>query len=156
MRRKDKEIRDRNIIEQLLSGSDICRIAMIDGNRPYLVPLNYGYAGNTLYFHSASSGKKIDILKQNNRVCFEIENHNEIIRDEIPCEWTAKYRSLIGYGTIEFITGFEEKKKGLDVIMAHYGKTGTNNYKENNIENMIILKLKIEEISGKQSGHWDL
>jgi nitroimidazol reductase NimA-like FMN-containing flavoprotein (pyridoxamine 5'-phosphate oxidase superfamily) len=155
MRRKDKEIRDRNIIEQLLSGSDICRIAMIDGNRPYLVPLNYGYAGNTLYFHSASSGKKIDILKQNNRVCFEIENHNEIIRDEIPCEWTAKYRSLIGYGTIEFITGFEEKKKGLDVIMAHYGKTGINNYMDNHIENMIILKLNIEEISGKQSGNWD-
>jgi len=155
MRRKDKEISDKEIIEQLLSGSDICRIAMIDGNRPYMVPLNYGYAGNALYFHSASAGKKINILKQNNRVCFEIENYNEIIRDEIPCEWTAKYRSLIGYGTIEFITGHEDKKKGLDVIMAHYGKTGINVYKDNLIENIIILKLNIEEISGKQSGNWD-
>jgi uncharacterized protein len=155
MRRKDKEIRDRNIIEQLLTGSDICRIAMIDGNRPYIVPLNYGYDGSALYFHSASAGKKIDILKLNNRVCFEIEYHNEIIRDEIPCEWTAKYRSLIGYGRIEFIADFEEKKKGLDVIMTHYGKTGINTYKDNNIENIIILKLNIDEISGKQSGNWD-
>ena len=155
MRRKDKEIKDSEIIEQLLSGSDICRIAMIDRNKPYMVPLNYGYAGNALYFHSASSGKKIDILRRDNRVCFEIEYYNEIIRDDIPCEWTAKYRSLIGYGTIEFITDHEEKKKGLDVIMAHYGKTGENTYKDNNIENIIILKLNIEEISGKQSGNWD-
>jgi nitroimidazol reductase NimA-like FMN-containing flavoprotein (pyridoxamine 5'-phosphate oxidase superfamily) len=155
MRRKDKEIRDKAIIEQLLSGSDICRIALIDGNRPYIVPLNYGYDGSTLYFHSASTGKKMDILKQNNKVCFEIEYDSEIIRDEVPCEWTAKYRSLIGYGTIEFITGYEEKKKGLDVIMAHYGKTGVNTYKDNHIESIIILKLNIEEISGKQSGDWE-
>jgi uncharacterized protein len=155
MRRKDKEIRDRNVIEQLLSRSEICRIAMIDGNMPYMVPLNYGYAGNALYFHSALSGRKIEILKRNNRVCFEIENHTEIIKDEIPCEWTAKYRSLIGYGTIEFITGHEEKKKGLDVIMAHYGRKGANIYMDNHIENIIILKLNIEEISGKQSGDWD-
>jgi nitroimidazol reductase NimA-like FMN-containing flavoprotein (pyridoxamine 5'-phosphate oxidase superfamily) len=155
MRRKDKEITDREVIEQLLTGSDICRIAMFDGNRPYIVPFNYGYTGNALYFHSASSGKKIDILKQNNRVCFEIESYNEIIRDEIPCEWTAKYRSLIGYGTIEFITEHEEKKKGLDVIMAHYGKPGVNIYKDNHIGNIVILKLVIEEISGKQSGNWD-
>jgi uncharacterized protein len=155
MRRKDKEIRDSDIIEQLLSGSDICRIAMIDRNSPYIVPLNYGYDGSALYFHSSASGKKIDILKQNNRVCFEIEYYSEIIRDEIPCEWTAKYRSLIGYGTIEFITGHEEKKKCLDVIMAHYGRKGAIIYKDNHIENIIILKLNIEEISGKQSGDWD-
>ncbi len=155
MRRKDKEITDRKIMEQLLAGSDICRIAMIDRDRPYMVPLNYGYADNALYFHSASTGKKIELLKQNGRVCFEIENHNEIIRDEIPCEWTSRYRSLIGYGTIEFITRHEEKKKGLDVIMSHYGKTGKNDYKENHIQNIIILKLNIEEISGKQSGNWD-
>jgi uncharacterized protein len=155
MRRKDKEIRDKEIIEQLLKGSAICRIAMIDGDKPYMVPLNYGYAGNALYFHSASAGKKIELLRKNNRVCFEIEYHSEIIRDEIPCEWTAKYRSLIGYGKIEFITGHEEKKKGLDIIMYHYGKTGVNDYKDGQIENIVILKLAIEEISGKQSGNWE-
>jgi uncharacterized protein len=155
MRRKDKEITDRNLIEQLLSRSEICRIAMIDGNTPYLVPLNYGYADNALYFHTALAGRKIEILKQNNRVCFEIENYNEIIRDEIPCEWTAKYRSLIGYGTIEFITGHEEKKRGLNVIMSHYGRKGTITYNDSHIENIIILKLNIEEISGKQSGDWE-
>ena len=63
--------------------------------------------------------------------------------------------SLIGYGTIEFITGHEEKKKGLDVIMAHYGKSGVNSYMDNHVENIIIMKLNIEEISGKQSGNWD-
>ena len=155
MRRKDKEITDKDIIEKLLSGSDICRIGMIYENLPYIVPLNYGYADNALYFHSASAGKKIDILKNNNKVCFEIEYCNDLIRNEIPCEWSAKYRSLIGYGTIEFITGHEEKKKGLDVIMAHYGKRGVNTYKDNHVENIVILKLNIEHISGKQSGDWE-
>jgi uncharacterized protein len=155
MRRKDKEIRSKDIIGQLLSSSDICRIAMIDGDRPYMVPLNYGYDGNALYFHSAMAGRKIEILKQNNKVCFEIEYQNEVIRNEIPCEWSAKYRSLIGYGTIVFITEPEAKMKGLDIIMAHYGKTGANTYKPGNLENIFILKLNIEEISGKQSGDWE-
>jgi nitroimidazol reductase NimA-like FMN-containing flavoprotein (pyridoxamine 5'-phosphate oxidase superfamily) len=154
MRRKDKEISDKNIIDEIIRNSNICRIAMIDNGLPYLLPLNYGYFDGNLYFHSALSGRKIDILKQNNYVCFEIEGHTEIITGEKACDWTTKYRSVVGYGHIEFETDIEDKRKGLDIIMKAHGKLDENIYSESSLKPMLILKLKIESVSGKQSGDW--
>jgi nitroimidazol reductase NimA-like FMN-containing flavoprotein (pyridoxamine 5'-phosphate oxidase superfamily) len=153
MRRKDKEITDKNIIGEILTKSKICRIALTDGEIPYIVPLNFGFSDNCLYFHSASSGRKIGLLKKGGRVCFEMEQGSEIIRREVACDWTARYRSVIGYGTIEILTGREDKIHGLDIIMKHYGKTN-NQYIESNVDRIVILKLTIDEISAKQSGDW--
>lgn len=155
MRRKEYEITDPAIIENILTKSEVCRIAMIDNDRPYIVPLNYGYKNNTIYFHSSPLGKKIEILKTNNRVCFEIELVTQIIKNDTPCEWTAKYRSVIGYGTIEFLTDLNQKKEALDIIMVHYGKYDKNIFRDKPIGRVLILKLKIEEIKGKQLGNWD-
>jgi nitroimidazol reductase NimA-like FMN-containing flavoprotein (pyridoxamine 5'-phosphate oxidase superfamily) len=155
MRRKQYEITDSAIIEDILSKSEVCRIALIDNDRPYIVPLNYGYKNNAIYFHSSPRGKKIELLKTNNKVCFEIELFTEIVKNEIPCTWGTKYRSVIGYGTIELLTDPDQKTEGLDIIMAHYGKTDKNIFQDKQIGNVLILKLKIEEITGKQLGNWD-
>ena len=155
MRRKDKEIEDKVIIEEILSKSEICRVAMMDGDKPYIVPLNYGYHDNAIYVHSAPLGKKIELLKKNNKVCFEITYKHEIIRPKLSCEWTTRYRSVIGYGTVEIITDFDQKIRGLDIIMTQYGRSTCNEYKDKQVEFIVILKLIIEEISGKQSGDWD-
>jgi uncharacterized protein len=153
MRRKDKEITSKIIIEEVFQKSDLCRIALIDQDKPYIVPLNYGYSEGKLYFHSAPSGRKIDIIRKNNKVCFEIEYGCEIIKSETSCQWSAKYRSVIGYGTIEIITDNIHKKEGLDIIMTHYGKTN-NSYDDNKMNRMVILRLTIDEIACKQSGIW--
>ena len=128
---------------------------MIDEDVPYIVPLNYGYFDHTIYIHSASEGKKIDLLRTNSKVCFEIEYTTEIIKNDVSCEWSAKYRSLIGYGTVEIITDHEKKKHCLDIIMAHHGKTENNVYKEKQVEKIVILKLSIEQVNGKQLGNWN-
>jgi len=155
MQRKDKEITDKKIIDEILNGSQICRTAFFDDEFPYIVPLNYGYLDNALYFHSAANGKKIDLIRKNNKVCFEIEYLSKIIEHEQSCKWTTKYRSVIGFGSIDIITVFEEKKKGLNIIMAHYGRIVNNVYNDNHIDNIVILKLKIANLSAKQSGNWN-
>jgi uncharacterized protein len=151
MRRKDQEITDKKVIEDILSTSLICRIGMIADGVPYIVPVNFGYSQNVIYIHSAAEGKKIDILKANNKVCFEIEGTTEIIEKHVSCDWATKYRSLIGYGTIEIVTDFKQKEHGLDIIMAQYGKKENNIYKDQQIEKMVILKLSIDHLTGKQS-----
>ena len=153
MRRKDKEITDKEIIEEILSKSELCRIAINDDVTPYLVPLNYGYNNGCLYFHSASQGKKIELLKRNNRVAFEIEYAYEIMKDALPCNWSAKYRSIMGTGTIEILQDVKQIRTGLDIIMSHYGHS-QNTYDEAYLSRIVILKLTIENISGKQSGEW--
>jgi nitroimidazol reductase NimA-like FMN-containing flavoprotein (pyridoxamine 5'-phosphate oxidase superfamily) len=107
MRRINHEITDKKVREEILSKSVICRIGIIDEGAPYIVPLNYGYFNHAIYIHSAAEGKKIDLLKINNKVCFEIEYATEIIKKDVSCEWSTKYRSLIGYGTGEIISDDE-------------------------------------------------
>jgi hypothetical protein len=62
---------------------------------------------------------------------------------------------LIGYGRVEIVTDFEEKKRGLDIIMAHYGKTDPNIYDEKQVRAAVILKISVESVACKQLGHWD-
>ncbi len=155
MRRKDKESSDRRIIEEILSNSEICHLAMVDRGMPYLVPVNFGYDEKALYVHSATTGKKIDILKQNNRICFQMDYGHEVLKDALACNWTARYRSLIGFGTVEILTGEEEKKYGLNRIMAHYGGPESNVFNERNVKSVVILKINIDEWTMKQSGNWE-
>ncbi len=155
MRRKDKEVTDPSIIQELLSTAEVCRVAMVDeGGEPYIVPLNYGYRDNALYVHSAAVGRKIDLLKRNNRVCFEVESASSIIRHEEPCHWSTRSRSIVGYGHVEILTDHEEKKRGLDIILTHYGKVGPNVYDEKHLRAVVILRISIESVSCKQLGDW--
>ena len=79
--------------------------------------MNYGYRNGFIYFHSAPAGKKIELIKANCRVCFEIEHHYSVVKGEVACDWTSRFRSLMGTGTIEILTGNDDKKEALDIIM---------------------------------------
>jgi nitroimidazol reductase NimA-like FMN-containing flavoprotein (pyridoxamine 5'-phosphate oxidase superfamily) len=153
MRRKDKAILDPNTIEEILINSNICRIALFDTEFPYIVPLNYGYKDNALYFHSATSGKKLDLIRNNSKVGFEIEQNHKLIKAKESCNWTTKYRSVMGTGTIEIITDFDAKIIGLDILMQHHGKE-ENSYKEKEVNKIVVLKLNIIKSYGKQSGEY--
>lgn len=153
MRRQDKEIIDKGIIEEILSKSHICRIAMADDNIPYIVPLNYGYSNGAIYFHSATQGRKIELLTRNKKVAFEIEYSSEIIKEPIPCRWSSKYRSVMGTGSVEIFHDKIQIRDGLDIIMRHFGHT-QNTFEDASLSKIVIIKLTIESISGKQSGEW--
>ncbi|MDE5422085.1 pyridoxamine 5'-phosphate oxidase family protein [Ancylomarina sp. DW003] len=153
MRRKERNIEDQTIIQDILNTSHICRIGLSDTDYPYILPLNYGHEDNVLYFHCAPEGRKIDLIKKNNKVCFEIESDYRLVTDEVSCKWTSEYRSLIGIGEIEIIHSPEEKVKGLDIIMQQHGKTD-NQYPTKVLSKLLVLKLSIKELSGKQSGVW--
>ena len=151
MRRKDKQIKEPNELESIIRGAIVCRIAFSLKDVPYIVPVNYGYQDNCLFFHSAFEGRKIDILRQNNRVCFEMEVDVEVVESDSPCKWSTKYRSVIGHGKATLIEDSEEKKKAMDIILAHYGAT-IHDYPANNIGKFVVIKIEIESMTGKKSG----
>lgn len=155
MRKANQEITDRLILEEILTGSKICRLAMIDNGLPYILPFNYGFNENCIYIHSAPAGKKIDILRENPLVCFEVEQKAEIIEDEVACKWSALYRSVVGYGNVEIVTGFEEKKRSLEIIMRQHGFKGKMEFDPKEVEFIVILKLSISTMTGKQSSNWN-
>ncbi|MBU0986996.1 MAG: pyridoxamine 5'-phosphate oxidase family protein [Proteobacteria bacterium] len=150
MRRSDKEITDKKVIDDIISRSKVCKLAMCASNQPYLVPLCFGYKDNTLYFHSAPEGKKIDILKKNPNVCFEFEILTQVIQSARACKWGMKYRSVIGYGQASFITEQDLKRLAFDIIMNHYTDESFS-YDEASLKTAIIIKVEIKSMTGKQS-----
>jgi len=155
MRKSRQEIKDRAVLEEILEGAEICRLSMLDGELPYIVPVNYGYHGGHIYIHSAPEGRKIDLLKRNSQVCFEVEDTVEIVKGEEACDWTTRYRSVVGYGTVEILTDVRGKQEGLEVIMAQHGAPEKVSFDDKNLKRMVILKLRITSLSGKQSSNWD-
>ncbi|NJK85624.1 MAG: pyridoxamine 5'-phosphate oxidase family protein [Bacteroidales bacterium] len=119
MRRKDKNISDEAIIEHILHTADICRLGLVDKDEAYIVPVNYAYSNGTIIIHSAGNGRKIEIIRQNNKAAFEIEGGYAIETGEKACEWTTKYRSVMGKGIITIVTNVLQKKAGLDLIMKN-------------------------------------
>lgn len=151
MRRKEQEITDFKEIEEHIKSTNICRIAMVDKGIPYVLPLNYGYDDGIIYFHSSHTGRKIDILKENNYVCFEIESASQLITGPQACDWTTKFCSIIGYGKIEFENKKSEKIKALEILMRGHGATGKQIFRDKVVDKTLILKLKIESAVGKKS-----
>jgi len=151
MRRKDKEIKDKNVIESIIKRATVCRIALSESNVPYIVPLSFGYKDNCLYFHSAPQGRKIDIIKQNNNVSFELDIDCELVKkQEDPCSWSMKYSSVIGFGKAFFIEDSAEKRKALNIIVGHYSDNSYE-YPVNEINKVAIIKLEIDSMTGKRS-----
>jgi len=150
MRRSEKEITDESAMEAIIHASLVCRLALSDGNQPYIVPLCFGYQDRTLYFHSALEGKKIDILKKNNRTCFEFDVNSEIIKAEKACKWGMKYQSVIGFGKAVLVENIAEKKKALNIIMNHYSDRDFQ-FTDKAIKKIAVIKIEIEGMTGKHS-----
>lgn len=151
MRRAEKEITNRREIDSILSKAIVCRIGIIDHETPYIVPMNFGYKDDILYLHSAQDGKKIELLKRNPMVCFEVECDLEIINTGIPCKWSMNYRSVIGYGKANFITDLEQKRKALHIIIGHYSPGSSYIFPEKNLKEVTVIKIEISDMTAKKS-----
>ena len=151
MRRDDKQISDVGVIEDILRRAVVCRVGMCANDRPYVVGLCFGYEDNVLYFHSFGEGKKLDILRNNSNVCFEVDIGCSVKKAGKACDWGMKYKSVIGFGKAVFVEDIESKRKGLDVIMRHYSE-GSFDYPVDAMESIAVVKVEIESMTGKQSG----
>ncbi len=151
MRKSEKEITDQTAMEAIIRSSLVCRLGLSDENRPYVVPLCFGYQDRALYFHGAREGKKIDLIRKNSYVCFEFDLNSGRVEAEKACRWGMSYQSVIGSGKATLVTHLEEKKEALGIIMGQYSDRGFS-FSDHIIEKTAIIKVKIEEMTGKESG----
>ncbi len=152
MRRHERNISDKRLIEEIIKRSDICRVAMANGDVPYIVCMNFGYVSTPqpcLYFHCANEGRKLDMIRKNSLVCFEMDTDHKLYPGEKGCDWGMKYSSVVGYGKISIITENEAKKQGLDILMKHYGGEDEYSYNPETLNRTTLLKLDITEMTGK-------
>lgn len=154
MRRKDKEIVDEKGMVSIIEKTIICRVAMCWQDEPYVIPMNFGYRDNYIYLHSAGEGRKLDILCNNDKVCIEFDVNVEMVQSQKACNTNMKYKSVLAFGKAVILKDIAEKKRALDIIMHHYyyhDSLSVFHYPEDALEKVIIIKVKVENMTGKES-----
>jgi len=153
MHKREKEIMDVEVLIDVLKKGQYASVALSEKDKPYIVTMNYGYDEDkkALYFHCALQGLKLNILSQNPSVCATVMEDNGYKMDEC----SHAYRSVVFWGTLEVVKELEEKKYGMEVMFRHL-ETNPDPIRERNFKSerdynkVNILRLNIEEITGKQ------
>lgn len=149
-----KEITDIEEIESIIKKAVICRFGFIDGDEPYIAPAPFGYERNALYFHGALKDRKGELIKRNNKVCFEITIDAEVVRLKPggPCDWMMRYRRVIGVGRAYILENDEKKSHALNVLMRQYTE-GEFSFPKQKLDGVLVVKVDIKSIAGKKSGY---
>ncbi len=134
------------VIQQAL----YCHIAFSVDDQPYVIPVSYGYQDNTLYFHSGSKGKKLDMLKENPRVGFSLEHQVELKEAKSACKYSMLYASVIGSGKAHLLESIEEKSRGLDIVVGHYNAEPIE-YSEKSLRSLEVIQVDIDEMTYKET-----
>ena len=153
MRRNDREITDKVLIEQFIAKEQIIRIAFYDNGDLYIVPLNYGFIYENdkyvFYFHGAKAGRKYELSKSSPQVGFEIDGAYELLEADVACDYSAKFQSVIGTGRLSIVEDYEEKIKGLNVLMNHISGKTEWSYSKEMVDAVAVFRLEVEKISCK-------
>ena len=152
MRKANREIQDKAAIRAIMEEALVCRIGLSDDGMPYVVPMNFGLGENCLYLHCAAEGRKLDILRRNDRVCFEMDLMRKIMQGAEPCGWGALYESVIGFGRAVILETPAEKRAAIDRIMEHCGAKGPFSYPDDTLARTAVIRIDIESVTAKRRG----
>ena len=145
-----KDIIELHKLEEIIKKCKICRVGMVDGDVPYVLAMNFGYEDQTVWLHCAKEGKKIDILKRNNKVCIEFDTDHKLFarHDHVACSWRYAYRSVLVHGNAILIDNYNEKIKALNIFMKNYSDREFE-YSKPSVDNILIIKIPVESITGR-------
>lgn len=153
MRRNDKVMSDSALMQSILDEAPVCRLGLCRDNIPYVVPMNFAYKDNVIYLHAALEGKKLDIIRKNSLVCFEVDHRTELVSSEAGCNWGMRFYSIIGWGNASIIEEVEDKAAALNVIMKKYAGRADYSFPEDSLGRVVVIMIRITEMTGKKSGY---
>lgn len=153
MRRKDREITDRETIQSVIRKCHCCRLGFFDNGSVYIVPLSFGYeevdGTDVFYFHGAPEGRKMDCIRTGGPVGFELDTGYGLHPAETACAYSAAFESVIGTGRVSLIEGDEEKRHGLRCIMAQYVHRSDWEFSQTALDHVAVFRLEVTELSCK-------
>ena len=150
MRRANRDIKDPNAVWAIMEEARVCRIGLSDEGMPYIVPMSFGLGENCIYLHCAAEGRKLDIIRRNDRVCFEMDLFREVVLGQSACGCSARYESVIGFGRASIVEEPAEKRAALDRIMEHYGVRGAFIYQDDILAKTTVIRIAIESLTAKR------
>lgn len=152
MTRRERQVTDIYEIKKILDKAKIVHIGMVDGDEPYVVPMNYGYTMEeeklTIYLHCANRGRKLDVIRANPKVFFEMDCDIIPFEGDVACTYGTTYSSVMGRGVATIVEDIEEKKQAMSIFM----KTQTQkdfNFDDKMVSIVTVVRIDTLEYTAK-------
>ena len=150
--KREREVTDLQQIRYILDTAKILHLGMVDGDEPYVLPMNYGYRLEdgrlTLYLHSAVKGRKLDMIRANSKVSFSVDCDRMPFEGRVACQYGMVYSSLMGRGTATIVEDVEEKMQAMSILMkTQTGKDFTFN--ERLVSIVAVIRIDVTEYTAK-------
>ena len=152
MTKRERQVTDPAEIARILETGKVLHLGLAVDNEPYVVPMNYGHTFEdgklTLYLHSALRGKKLDMIRANPSVFFEISCDLQPFEGKLPCQYGLVYSSIMGRGKAHIVEDVEEKKQA----MTHLMKTQTGkdfSFEDRLVSIVAVIRIDVEEYTAK-------
>ena len=153
MTKRERQVTDENQIRSILDTAKVLHLGLAVDDEPYVVPMNYGYTMEdgklVLYLHSALRGKKLDMIRLNCKVFFEMDCDLDPFEGEKPCQYGLAYSSVMGRGIATIVEDVEEKKKAMSVLMKT--QTGKDFSFEDRLVSIVsVIRIDVLEYTAKK------
>ena len=152
MTKRERQVTDEKQILHSLDTAKVLHLGLAVNDEPYVVPMNYGYTMEdgklVLYLHSAVRGKKLDMIRANPRVFFELDCDLAPFEGQKPCQYGLVYSSVMGRGTASILEDVEEKKRAMVYLM----KTQTQKdfeFRDEWVSIVAVIRIDVEEYTAK-------
>ena len=152
MTKRERQITDEAQIRNILDTAKVLHLGLCVNDEPYVVPMNYGYTIEegklVLYLHSALQGKKLDMLRSNHKVFFELDCDRMPFEGKVPCQYGLVYSSVMGRGTAQIVEDVEEKKAAMSILMkTQTGKDFT--FEDRLVSIVAVIRIDVSEYTAK-------
>ena len=152
MTKRERQITDPEQIRHILDTGRVLHLGLSVNDEPYVVPMNYGYTMEdgklVMYLHSAVRGKKLDMIRANSKVFFEIDCDRMPFEGRVPCQYGMVYSSVMGRGTAVIVEDVEEKKQAMTLLMkTQTGKDFT--FEDRLVSIVAVIRIDVAEYTAK-------
>lgn len=152
MTRRERQVTDTNEIIKILDKSKVLHLGLVDGDEPYVIPMNYGYEfvddKLVFYLHGARQGKKLDIIKANPKAFAELECDIVPFEGEVACKYGITYASVMAKGKAVIVDDTEAKMHALSVLMKT--QTGKDfEFNEKLVSVVSVIRIDVESYTAK-------
>ena len=152
MTKRERQVTDPTQILHILDTGKVLHLGLAVDNEPYVVPMNYGYTMEngklTMYLHAATRGKKLDMIRANPKVFFEIDCDLMPFEGDVACQYGLVYSSIMGKGTAHIVEDVEEKMQAMSILM----KTQTEKdftFNERLVSIVSVIRIDVDAYTAK-------
>ena len=140
-------------MELLLERMPVGRLAVTTEEGPYIVAVNYLFFEGSIYFHSGLTGRKMEAMRTDSRVCFVVDEIGPQVLWEQGCGISQIYKSVICFGKVEFVEDPLEKRGILGKLVRKYVPSSYpfSPMTDQNVKKTAVVRIVIESMSGKEN-----